>query len=334
MIAPPLAAIEHGGRLAEAEARFGRPAEGWLDLSTGINPWPYPVPAIPADAWARLPGRAGLDALLAAAARRYGAGAGGAVVAAPGTQPLIQIIPQLLPAGRVAVLEPTYGEHALRWAAAGHRTMAARRLDEAADADHAVIVNPNNPDGRTIAPSALAALADRYAAHGGWLVVDEAFADVAPEISTAPLAGRPGLCVLRSFGKFYGLAGLRLGFALAPATLVARLETALGPWAVSGPAITVGTTALADDRWADATRQRLADAGARLDRLLAAAGLAVIGGTSLFRLAHAADAAARAERLGRHGILVRSFARQPGWLRFGLPPTPDAERRLAQALTI
>lgn len=321
----------HGGDLAAAEARWGRPAEGWLDLSTGINPWPYPVPELPAAVWHRLPGAAAERAVLEAAARRWGVPASAAIVAAPGSQPLIQAVPRLLPPGRVAVVGPTYGEHARAWSAAGHAVVDQGGLERLDDVQAAVVVNPNNPDGRTTAPECLIAAAEALAARGGLLVVDEAFAEVTPELS---LAGRPrpGLVVLRSFGKFHGLAGLRLGFAVAAPALAERLAAMMGPWAVSGPALAVGAVALADDAWTERTRSRLAEAGARLAGVLAEAGWQVVGGACLFQLGRHAEAPAIHHRLGRAGILTRAFAHDPDILRFGLPGDDSGLERLRRAL--
>jgi cobalamin biosynthetic protein CobC len=208
----------------------------------------------------------------------------------------------------------------------------ADTLDAAADADCVIVTNPNNPDGRRIEPERLVELADRLAARGGLLVVDEAFADVTPALSVAAWAGRPGLCVLRSFGKFFGLAGLRLGFALGTGELVGRLEDHLGPWAVAGPALEIGAAAMADSDWIEATRARLADAARELDGLLESHGLTVIGGTYLYRLAGTARACGLFEHLGHRGILVRSFEALPDRLRFGLPPDSAAWERLRAAL--
>ena len=316
----------HGGDLAAAEARWGRPAEGWLDLSTGVNPWPYPLPAFPAEAWTRLPGRAEDLALASAAARRWLAPGPDHVLAAPGSSSLIQALPRLLRPDTVAILSPTYGEHARAWAAAGHAVREVAGLDDLRDAAVVVAVNPNNPDGRVLDPKRLAALAGERL-----VVVDEAFADAAPELSAIPLL-RPGLLALRSFGKFYGLAGLRLGFAVGEPSLLQRLKAELGAWPVSGPALAVGTAALTDTDWITATRARLAEAAIALDAVLQGAGFEIVGGTTLFRLARHAEAGALYERLGRAGILVRAFTDQPTRLRFGLPGTEGQTGRLRQAL--
>lgn len=324
--------VPHGGDLAAAEARWGRPARGWLDLSTGINPMPYPVPAIDPAAWHRLPQHDRLRRLLETARSGYGAPADAPVVAAPGTQILIQLLPRLRPGARVAILGPTYGEHAACWAAEGAAVTAVGSLGEVAAAEAVVLVNPNNPDGRIIDSGRLLALAEGLSARGGLLVVDEAFAEVTPGASIAAEVGRPGLLILRSFGKFFGLAGIRLGFALGAAAEIDRLARWLGPWAVPGPAIEIGIAALSDREWQDETRARLSAAAVRLTGLLTARGFADRGGTDLFRLVEHPEAAEVWDRLGRAGILVRPFPDRPRLLRFGLPGNKAGFDRLAAAL--
>lgn len=319
----------HGGDLDGARAAFPGAPEPWVDLSTGINPWPYPLPPVRPEAWNRLPGRGEEAALLSAAAACYGAPSADVVAAASGSQALIQLLPRLRTPGRVAVLGPTYAEHARCWALAGHDVRMVEGVEEA---DVLVIVNPNNPDGRRWPAARLLELAEAQQARGGWLVVDEAFADMRPEDSLAAHAGKPGLVILRSFGKFFGLAGLRLGIALAPAGLAAALREAIGPWAVSGPGLAIATAALGDRHWIEATRRRLAAAAAELDRLLEGAGLRVAGGTELFRLVGDPRASALYRALGEAGILVRRFERRPDWLRFGLPGAAEDWQRLGVAL--
>jgi cobalamin biosynthetic protein CobC len=324
--------VPHGGDLAAAEARWGRPAQGWLDLSTGINPVPYPVPSVDPAAWHRLPQHDRLRALLETARACYAAPADAPIVAAPGTQILIQLLPRLRPGARVAILGPTYGEHAACWAAEGAAVATVGALDEAAAAEVVVLVNPNNPDGRIVDSGHLLALADDLAARGGLLVVDEAFAEVMPRASIASSAGRPGLIILRSFGKFFGLAGVRLGFALGPAVEIDQLARLLGPWVVPGPAIEIGIAALSDRSWNDETRARLLAAAKRLTDLLTAHGFADRGGTDLFRLVEHPEAERIWDRLGRAGILVRPFPDRPTLLRFGLPGSEDGFARLTAAL--
>lgn len=326
--------ILHGGDLDAARAAFPGAPEPWVDLSTGINPWPYPLPPILVESWTRLPARGAESALRAAAAACYGAASAELVAAASGSQALIQLLPRLRPPSRVAVLAPTYAEHAACWAGGGHAVTEVATPEAAQGgigADVLVVVNPNNPDGRRLAPGRLLELAGSQAARGGWLVVDEAFADGEPDGSVAPFAGAPGLIVLRSFGKFFGLAGLRLGIALAEPALAAGLRAAIGPWAVSGPGLSIATAALRDRAWIAATRMRLAEDSAALDRLLAGAGLAPVGGTDLFRLVAHERAQEVYRSLGEAGILVRRFEHRPDWLRFGLPGEASAWERLGIA---
>jgi cobalamin biosynthetic protein CobC len=324
------APIRHGGDLGAARLLFPGAPEPFIDLSTGINPYPYPIPPLAPDLFTRLPDRAALDALAAIAAQAYGAPSAAHVVPAPGTQILLSMVAALAPPGRAAVLGPTYAEHIRAAARAGHRVAEVGDVTRFHDVDLAVVVNPNNPDGRMVPRAALLACAGDLP---GLLVVDEAFMDVSPGgQSLAPDVGSGHIVVLRSFGKFFGLAGLRLGFAVASPALAARLRAGLGPWAVAGPALAVGTAALQDQSWAVMTRARLAQAALRLDQVLIGAGLQVAGGTSLFRLAHTPAAHALFHHLGQAGILVRGFADHPTWLRFGLPATEPDWLRLAAAL--
>jgi cobalamin biosynthesis protein CobC len=322
----------HGGDLAAARLLFPDAPEPFLDLSTGINPNSYPLPHLSADLFARLPQGKALTALAAVAANTYGAPSAAHVVCAPGTQILLPLVAGLVGSGRAAVVTPTYGEHARAATLAGHRIAELADIDAAPDADLVFVTNPNNPDGRLFDKSNLIALAKQLQARNGLLVVDEAFMDVSPpDASMACEVGRGDIIVLRSFGKFFGLAGVRLGFALAAPDVAARLRARLGPWAVSGPALAIGTKALADRAWIEETRRRLAAGIARLDKILAAANIEIIGGTSLFRLVRA-RACALFHHLGRSGIIVRIFPENPSWLRFGQPATEEDWQRLELAM--
>lgn len=324
--------IAHGGDLDLARRRFPNAPEPWIDLSTGINPVSYPVPVLSSDVWTRLPQSGDLDTLRRVAQRRYSTARAEQIVCAPGTQSVIQSLPRLVASSRVCVIGPTYGEHAVSWRRAGHDVREVSDLEAALDARVVVVVNPDNPTGRIVPPDTLCDVARHLARDGGLLVVDEAFADaVAGDVSVVP-ALPPSTVVLRSFGKMYGLAGLRLGFAIADGDLAEGLRDALGPWAVSGPALALGIAALSDDAWLKEAQVRLRRDAARLDGMLADCGCAVIGGTGLFRLAAHPQAERVAHALGCAGLLVRTFAHAPQWLRFGMPGDEDAWGRLAQAL--
>jgi cobalamin biosynthetic protein CobC len=321
----------HGGALEVARRLAPQAPEPWIDLSTGINPHAFPLPHLEPDTWRRLPDVEALTKLEAAAAQRYGVAAQ-SVVAGPGSQALIHALSHILPRGAVGVLAPTYGGFAAAFAAAGARVVEAKRLEDMQGLDVAIVVNPNNPDGRVTPRADLLDLQERLARRGALLIVDEAFADFDGEESLAASLPTSGAVVLRSFGKTYGLAGLRLGFALASPDIARSLRAALGPWPVSGPAIAIGASALADSDWLEATRARLGKDAARLDDLLHGAGWRIIGGTRLFRLAAHADARAVFDRLLAAGILARPFEEAPNWLRFGIPGDANAWERLAMAV--
>jgi cobalamin biosynthetic protein CobC len=326
--------IAHGGRLSEARRLFPNASEPWLDLSTGINPQPYPFPELPTECFARLPEPKDLEVLHTVAAKAYGVADPTMVVAAPGTQILIELLPKLWQVPSVSVLVPTYMEHAYAWTKNGAKVLLCESFDELSNAAVAVLCNPNNPDGRRFAAERLLLLADALAADGGLLVVDETFADLEGSgLSIASALPHPAVVILRSFGKAYGLAGLRLGFALAAPDRAEVIRDALGPWAVSGPAIAIGLEALRDRAWLVATAERLARETQELDTCLSRCGLSVLGGTRLFRLADAPNALAIFARLGNAGIFIRRFAERPTWLRFGQPGSVHNMARLKAALS-
>lgn len=332
---PPnaFAPLVHGGDLDAARKLFPGAPEPFLDLSTAVNPHPYPIPDLWPEHFARLPDAEGLKQLTACAATAYAAPSESNVVPAPGSQILMTLLAGLVSPGRAAILGPTYAEHARVAALAGHTVTTVSELAPLGDADLAIVVNPNNPDGRICGKDELLRIAEQQRDRGGLLIVDEAFMDAGPRGESLGLHVEDAhVVVLRSFGKFFGLAGLRLSFALAATELAARLRASLGPWPVSGPALTIGKAALWDWDWIDGTRLSLGHAAVRLKKLLEDAGLESAGYTELFHLVRSADAQQIFERLGRAGIFVRRFEQEPEWLRFGLPGAEADWQRLDQAL--
>ncbi|SDX00730.1 threonine-phosphate decarboxylase CobD [Marinobacter mobilis] len=325
----------HGGRLNEAVRRWGIPRDQWLDLSTGINPDGWPVPPVPPAVWQRLPeDDDGLEERI-----RHWAGAPdkACCVAVPGSQCAIQTLPRLRGRCRVGVPQPGYQEHGHGWRSEGHDLVAvsagmiAAGDDWLDDLDVLVWIQPNNPSGQIVTPERLLDWHQRLAKRGGWLVVDEAFAEGVANVSVVAHTGTPGLVVLKSLGKFYGLAGLRAGAVLTDSAIAAALRNAIGPWAMNGPARYLMARVLADDAWRASTVTRLASQSERLHTLLIQAGLPPAGGTLLFRYVVTDRAPAIADALAAGGILVRRFE-QPAALRFGLPGTEDDWQRLGEAL--
>ena len=322
--------LEHGGRLRKAALQYGIAQEDWLDLSSGLAPWPWPIPPIPLRAWARLPETD--DGLEQAACDYYGAAQ---VLPVPGSQAAIQLLPRLRRAGKVGVLSPCYAEHAEAWRRAGYivREVLEQEVDFFLDSlDVLVVVNPNNPTGLSLTPQRLLDWHARLAQRGGWLVVDEAFMDNTPHLSLASQANQVGLIVLRSFGKFFGLAGVRLGFVLAERKLLKLLAEQVGPWAVSGPTRELGQVCLRDSAGHTYQRQRCEDASQRLFRLLEQYGLRPQGGCALFQWLITDRAEQLHEFMAQRGILLRLFVHDSS-LRFGLPGTDADWLRLEHALT-
>lgn len=303
---------DHGGGVDAAVAQYGGTRADWLDLSTGINPCPYPLGALPAALWTALPDEGAFTALEDAARSFWQVPDGAAILAAPGASALIARMPGLSAPGRVAIDAPTYNEHGRAFAASGWQIVSGA-------ADARVLVHPNNPDGRLWQSGDVS----------GLCVIDESFCDVTPDASLLAMATRPGTVILKSFGKFWGLAGLRLGFAIGDPALIAKLAQGIGPWAVSGPALAIGRRALRDRPWAEATRARLAADAARLDTLI---GAPLAGGTSLFRLYDVGDAAAFQASLARAHIWSRVFPYSTRWVRLGLPGAAADWARLEAAL--
>jgi cobalamin biosynthetic protein CobC len=325
--------VDHGGSLGRASALFPHAPQPFVDLSTGINPHSYPLFELPATALSRLPEAARVRELANVAASAYGAPSAANVAAAPGTQILLPRVASLVSPGKALVLGPTYAEHRRAAAIAGHVAAEVDEFEALAGTDLAIVVNPNNPDGRVVERERLLRLARKLRAKGGLLVVDEAFMDVGPRAES--LAGdvdQGGIVVLRSFGKFFGLAGLRLGFALADPPAVERLEAQFGPWAVAGPALEYGIRALADTDWQADMRRRLAEDAARLDALFGCFGVPVASGTTLFRYISLPGAAGLFSALGERGILLRHFSGRPHVLRVGLPGLDKEWQRLESAL--
>ncbi|AYH43966.1 threonine-phosphate decarboxylase CobD [Azoarcus sp. DN11] len=328
---PDTKAPEHGGRLRAAAAHYGVPLSDWLDLSTGVSPYGWPVPPLSARSWARLPEED--DGLEAAAAAYYESPNGLAVA---GSQAAIQALPQLFPHGSVTCLSPLYNEHPHAWRAQGH----AVRLHPAGDlrgalaagTPHIVLCNPNNPTGQRYGGAELLEAAASLGARGGVLVVDEAFIDVNRKESLAAVAGSeaaPNLIVLRSLGKFFGLAGARVGFLFASADLRARLAFRLGPWTIAGPSREVARLALSDRSWQGEMRRQLREAGQRLVQMLEPMG--VVGATPLFATVSPPRADEVHEFFARAGILTRYF-KDNALVRFGLPDSEAAWERLAAVL--
>ncbi len=324
----------HGGRIDVAARLYPTAPRPWIDLSTGINPIPWPVPDIALARYQRLPLAEEITQLTAAAAAAYGLPANASIVPVPGSEIAIRLLPRMIGAGRVGILAPTYGSHAAAWHDAGAEVHEIAALPDPgrSELETIVVVNPNNPDGRTIARAELARFAQAWTATGRRLIVDEAFADVRADVSLLALPELPaGVIVLRSLGKFFGLAGLRVGFVVATEPDASTWSRLLGDWPVSGPACEIATLALRDAAWIATTRTRLSADRRKLDDVLGRTGLRALGGTDLFGLFEVAAEIDLLEHFARAGILIRGYVDEPRQYRFGLPVDEAAWQRLEAA---
>ena len=312
---------DHGGNIDWAIDTYGGDPTDWIDLSTGINREPYPLPNLSAEAWTALPTKAAMAGLKAVAAKAYGTQAD--ILPLAGAQAAIQMLPRLRVGKTAKILSPTYNEHGICARAGGWSVQEVATLDALKGADLAIVVNPNNPDGQTHNPDNILALAG----HVGTLVVDESFGDPRPDLSIAPYVGTiENLFVLRSFGKFYGLAGVRLGFLLGHPLALAQIAELAGPWPVSGVAIETGVAALQDTEWGHQTITRLREDTARMDRLADAYGWTLVGGCELFRLYDTPSAKAAQDHLAKSHIWSRIFPWSDGLIRLGLPSLTEWSR--------
>ncbi|MEM7258824.1 MAG: threonine-phosphate decarboxylase CobD [Pseudomonadota bacterium] len=317
---------DHGGNLDEAIQHYG--GSDWIDLSTGINRTPWPIPDLPPTCWKDLPTRTDQHRLLQAARTAYQTTAPGLALA--GAQSAIQLVPQLSEPGTARIIGPTYNEHAASLKANGWEVKIVHRLEALAGAQLAVVVNPNNPGGQHYPADQLLQLHQQV----GTLVVDESFGDACPELSLAPHANQKGLVILRSFGKFYGLAGLRLGFMFADETTISRAADLCGPWPVSGIAIEVGTQALLDSSWKNNMIRQLRGDAARLDNLAENCKWRLDGGTELFRTYTTPNAKEVRESLANAQIWTRIFPWSDQVIRVGLPGNESEWNRLATAMGV
>lgn len=312
----------HGGRLRDAACAFPHAPQPWLDLSTGVNPEPWAGERASFSDLTRLPDPADIMVLEQMAAKFFGAQPSH-VMAVPGADHALRLLPIVLKATSVDVVSPTYSGHAEAWAAANANVrLIARDKMAASTSEAVVVVHPNNPDGATISADDVAGIKTR------WLIVDESFCDLTPDLSVASRAGR-NLVVLRSFGKFFGLPGVRLGFVIADPAIIQKMRALVGDWPVSADAVALGSAAYADTAWHIQARARLAADAQRLNTLLTSQGFSGVGGTSLFTLVARHDGPRVFQTLAAAGILIRAFDYNPSWLRFGLPPATGWARLIS-----
>ncbi|MBC7697446.1 MAG: threonine-phosphate decarboxylase [Bacteroidia bacterium] len=315
--------LEHGGNLAAAAKQYGIPLENWLDLSTGLNPNGYPISDIPAAVWQKLPLED--DGLVEAACAYYDCQF---ALPTAGSQAALQVLPQLRAASKVAMPRLMYQEHASAWQRYGHEVIKFEVYPDENTiqrADVVLLCNPNNPTATQFSTAELLGWHAKLAQHGGWLIADEAFIDVTPEHSIAKHAHLEGLFVMRSLGKFFGLAGARVGFLLGAQQMLLKAQEEIGPWSITGPSRLIAKQALLDQSWQLSARLQLPKSSLRLAELLTKYGLTPTAGTALFQFVPTFQAQLLQQDFAQEGVWVRLFNEVPA-LRFGLPPDDGWDR--------
>lgn len=314
---------EHGGNLDEAAKAYGFASHQMTDLSTGISPTAYEMGLPSSSAYQALPLDSALSALYDAARCAYDMPDDAAICAGAGSQALLGALPYMMRAqiAKKSVVwcpEPTYNEHRYRWERAGFEVTGA--ADCPADAKVIILGQPNNPTGRIWHKDEIATYLEKMRRCGGLLVLDEAFVDAMPEHSSIGLAGDAPLVILRSVGKFYGLAGLRVGFAVGESGMIAKLADEIGPWPVSQPALLVATKALRDSKWQEAHRANLRQKSDIMAMALAQAGFDIITAMPLFVTISHPRMAEFHHHLAQHGYWSRIYRNDPSMMRLGLLP--------------
>lgn len=306
---------KHGGQLIKASQKYGIPLEDWLDLSTGINPVSYPVKNIPASVLNQLPEN---DDRLIHAAKAYYKTQN--VLTVSGSQWAIEQLPFLFPISRVGVINPSYYEHALQWQKAGHQIIEIieGEVDNClSDIDILIIINPNNPTGKFFSKKQLLSWHDSLQKKGGTLIIDEAFMDITPNKSLVSDNMLESLIILRSIGKFFGLAGIRIGFVIAEPKFLLRLKKCQGLWAISNTSAWIAEQALRDLVWQKKMRLQLPVMRKKTVKWLESIGLRVSCATDLFIYVQTEEAEKIYLSLAKLGVLVRYFE-EDNSLRFGL----------------
>ncbi|HCH23549.1 MAG TPA: threonine-phosphate decarboxylase [Oceanospirillaceae bacterium] len=256
----------HGGDLQSASQRYGRPIADWVDLSTGINVYSYPVPEMKPEVWQRLPY---LDPQLVETAAAYYGNRN--LLLAAGSQPVIELLPEILheQGNQLTALLPDIGyqEHHQAWRKQGPVATYSGVVDASDEISarlnephigHLLLINPNNPTGIQYTLAQIHIWAQQLASKQGYVIIDEAFIDCAPAASVVQENMPDNLVVLRSFGKFFGLAGVRLGALVAKPAILQHMAGLMGPWSVNGPAQAIATVAYSDQVWQQAMRTKLA----------------------------------------------------------------------------
>lgn len=330
----------HGGDVYAASRELGCGVERIVDFSASINPL-GPSPRVwralshAHEALKHYPDPTCLD-LRTALASLWGCSVGHIIVGNGSTE-LIHLLPTSLGLRHLLIVGPTFSEYAASMVRMKRRittvyaerregyrppieriaSLLGRKPPRHGGIDSVVLCNPNSPTGQACDAAAVMRLARMAQRRKVLFIVDEAFVDYCPERSVLPLSSNvPNVIVLRSLTKFFGLPGLRVGYAVAARSLVERMERHLPPWSVNALGQLAGLAALRDEH--HATRSLLYMKGERkrfLAKLTTLRGFVAFPSEANFlmlELPPGCSAARTAAQLRRKGLLVRDGSSIPG----------------------
>ena len=312
---------EHGGDIDNAIKKYGGNKDDWIDLSTGINPNHYPYKLINIRELQNLPYKNDIDNLNKLAKKYFQTTA--CVRAVSGAQGGINILPFLLPNKTVSILSPTYNEYQNVFSNSLKKIINVKNLSELKKSQIAIICNPNNPDGKLYSNDNLLKISKSVE----YLIIDESFIDQYPRKSLShKLDDQTNILILRSFGKFFGLAGIRLGFLISNKEIDKKIQFLIGNWPISNVAINVASKALIDHVWIMNTISFLKEGSYFLDCLASEINWKVVGGTNLYRLYETPNAHDAQNKLANFKIWSRRFSYSKKWIRLGIPRKKDFKK--------
>jgi len=317
--------IQHGGDIDLAIKKYGGKREDWVDLSTGINGTSYPWQESINVELRNLPSNKILMNLEKAAARAYKIAESADTAAVSGAQQIINLLPICLKScNSVTILGPTYSEYEKAFKSSGIKTQTVSEVSKLSSSDIAIIVNPNNPTGKVIADEMLEDLSKKVRI----LIIDESF----KMFSTRRTLNFSNIIQINSLGKFFGLAGIRLGFVSGPSDFIKAVKEMLGPWPVSSLAAEIGIVALNDRVWISEMEKLLVTESNALHEACNSRNWELVGRTSLFHTYATSSCLEVEKQFAAHGIWVRTFDYSETWVRLGIPTSENQWERVKQAL--
>ena len=317
--------IHHGGDIDLAIKKYGGEREDWIDLSTGINGTSYPWQQSIKFELRNLPSNKLLVNLERAASAAYKVAENTETAAVSGAQQIISLLPICLKSyNSVAILGPTYNEYEKAFKSSGIKAQTVSEVSKLSSSDIAIIVNPNNPTGKVIAEEILDDLSKKVRI----LIIDESF----KTFSSRRIQKFENVIQINSLGKFFGLAGVRLGFVSGPSDFIKSVRRMLGPWPISSIAAEIGTIALNDNTWISEMEKILLEGSNVLHKACSTKNWKLVGKTNLFHTYATSSSLEVEKQFAAHYIWIRTFDYSETWVRLGIPTSKYEWTRVRQAL--